>query len=142
MDCESDEKILIIENQISELHRVAGFLEQAGDEWHWLPSSTMSINLVLEEALTNTILYGFEKDEKHSLSISLRKREDEVTITIVDDGKAFDPTFLAGPDITLSAEERNIGGLGVFLIKKLMDSVQYKRAANKNFLVLTKNIKK
>lgn len=141
MDCESDEKLLIIDNQISELHRVTDYLEQTGDDWKLSPALIMSVNLVLEEALTNTILYGFEKDEKHSISINLKKRKEELLITIVDDGKAFDPTLLEDPDVTLSSDDRKIGGLGVFLIKKIMDSVEYKRTGNKNYLILTKNIK-
>jgi serine/threonine-protein kinase RsbW len=58
----------------------------------------------------------------------------------MDDGREYDPTLKADPDITLPVEERPIGGLGIFLIKKIMDQVEYLRKDNRNFLMLTKNI--
>ncbi|MDV7396276.1 ATP-binding protein, partial [Arthrospira platensis SPKY1] len=62
------------------------------------------------------------------------------TITITDDGKAYDPTLAAEPDIQLPAEDRGIGGLGIFLIRKMMDEVQYTRSEGKNILQLKKKL--
>ena len=63
-----------------------------------------------------------------------------VSITIIDEGKAFDPLKRNDPDVTLSAEDRDIGGLGLFIVKKTMDEVTYKRLNNKNVLILKKKI--
>lgn len=141
MDKEPIDKILRVNNQIEELTRVEGFLEELGDEWGLPMPLLSSLNLVLEEALTNAISYGFDDEIKHTIEIYFNKTGDELSISIVDDGHEFDPTLKADPDITVPAEDRQIGGLGIFLIKKVMDTVKYQRKENRNYLILTKNIK-
>ena len=140
MDKESIYKVLQVNNQIDELTRVAGFLEKLGEEWGFPMPLVLSLNLVLEEALTNIILYGFDDQKTHIIEICFKKNGDKLSISIIDDGHEYDPTLNAEPDITLSAEERPIGGLGIFLIKKVMDKVEYQRKKNKNYLTLSKNI--
>lgn len=141
MDNRSDFKALLINNQIDELSRVATWLEELGEEWKFPMSFVLSLNLVLEEALTNTILYGYKDEARHSIEIFFSKSNNVLNVNVVDDGMAYDPTAKPDPDITLSVEDRPIGGLGVFLIKKIMDTVEYQRIENKNHLMLTKNIK-
>lgn len=141
MNKESVNKVLRIDNQIEELARAAVFLEELGEEWGFNIPLILSLNLVLEEALTNTISYGLDHESKHPIEIKFNKSGDVLTITIIDDGSEYDPTLKEDPDITLPAEERPIGGLGIFLIKKIMDRVQYQRQDNRNYLILTKNIK-
>ena len=140
MDKESIYKVLQVNNQINELTRVAGFLEKLGEEWGFPMTLILSLNLVLEEALTNIILYGFDDERTHTIEICFNKNGDKLSITIIDDGHVYDPTLKAEPDITLSSEERPVGGLGIFLIKKIMDKVEYKRKMDKNYLTLSKNI--
>jgi anti-sigma regulatory factor (Ser/Thr protein kinase) len=130
-----------IVNQIDELSRIAGFLDELAEEWDLPMPLVLSINLVLEEALTNVILYGFDDENKHTISIEFGKSGDLLTISIIDDGHEYDPTLKEDPDITLAADERPIGGLGIYLIKKIMDIVEYQRINSKNHLILTKNIK-
>ena len=125
---------------MSELERVASFLDELGEEWGLSVSSVLSLNLVLEEALTNIILYSFDDNNQHIIETNFKIKGNELIISLVDDGQPYDPTLKADPDITLSAEERPVGGLGIFLIKKIMDKVEYQRKTNKNFLILTKNI--
>ena len=134
-------KTLNIDNQISNLEQVAAFLEELGEEWELSVSQVLSLNLVLEEALSNIILYGFEDNNQHSIEINFKMEGDQLTVSLIDDGQPYDPTLKDDPDTTLSAEERPVGGLGIFLIKKIMDNVEYERKSNKNFLVLTKNMK-
>ena len=133
-----ENKMLIVENQMSELTKVADFLDNLGEEWGITAALVFSLNLVLEEALTNIVLYGFDDGNQHTIEIDFDKDGDELTITLIDDGVQYDPTLKADPDLTLSAEERPIGGLGIFLIKKIMDKVEYQHKENKNFLILTK----
>jgi len=140
MNKESDNKVLWVDNQLDELARVAIFLEELGEQWELSMPLTLSLNLVLEEALTNIISYGLDNNSKHPIEIKFYKSNNILTIIIIDDGKEYDPTLKADPDITLKIEERPIGGLGIFLIKKIMDSVKYQRKDNKNHLILTKNI--
>ena len=140
MNEESIRKVLLVENQLDELTKVQVFLEELGEEWEINIPLVFSLNLVLEEALTNVISYGFNDGNKHIIEISFEKTGDELLITIIDDGHAYDPTLKTDPDLTLSVEERPIGGLGIFLIKKIMDKVEYQRINNKNNLILTKKL--
>ena len=140
MDKEPGIKVLRLDNKIDELTRVEGFLEELGDEWELPMPLLFSLNLVLEEALTNIISYGFDDELQHTIEIDFIKTGEELTISIIDDGHEYDPTLKSDPDITLPAEERPIGGLGIFLIKKIMDTVNYQRKDNRNYLILTKII--
>ena len=140
MNKESIRKVLLVENQLDELTKVQVFLEELGEEWEINIPLVFSLNLVLEEALTNVISYGFNDGNKHIIEISFEKTGDELFIAIIDDGHAYDPTLKTDPDLTLSVEERPIGGLGIFLIKKIMDKVEYQRINNKNNLILTKKL--
>jgi serine/threonine-protein kinase RsbW len=74
----------------------------------------------------------------HIISIEFEKESDELKISVIDDGIAYDPTLKEDPDITLSAADRPVGGLGIYLIKQIMDKVEYKRIGEKNHLILTK----
>ena len=134
------DKVLWVDNQISELTRVEAFLEELGEEWVFTIPLVFSLNLALEEALTNIISYGYDDEDKHTIEIDFKKTDGKLFISIIDDGHAYDPTLIEEPDITLSAEERPIGGLGIFLIKKVMDKIEYQRKENRNYLMLTKTI--
>jgi len=134
-------KTLFVDNQMSELERVAAFLDELGDELGLTIPQVMSINLVLEEALSNIILYGYDDKNQHRIEINFKMEGDQLAISLIDDGQPYDPTLRADPDTTLSVEERPVGGLGIFLIKKIMDKVEYERKSNKNYLILTKNMK-
>ena len=140
MNNESFSKVLSVINQMDEIIRVQTFLEELGEEWELSMPLIFSLNLVLEEALTNIILYGYNDDQQHTITIDFNLTGHELFITITDDGHPYDPTLKEDPDITLTAEERPIGGLGIFLIKKIMDKVEYQRKENKNLLILTKKI--
>ena len=133
-------KVLCVDNQIHELSQIEAFLEELADEWGLEITLVFSLNLVLEEALTNIISYGYDDEDKHAIEILFKKTDDELTISIIDDGHAYDPTLKDDPDITLSAEERPVGGLGIFLIRKVIDTVAYRREENRNYLILTKHI--
>ncbi len=141
MDRKSFDKVLLVSNRIDELSRVQVFIEELGGEWQMPASIIMSLNLVLEEALTNTILYGYDDDNKHTIEVTFSLKGDNLIISLVDDGHPYDPTLKEDPDITLPPEERNIGGLGIFLIKQIMDTVEYRKTGNNNCLILAKNIR-
>jgi anti-sigma regulatory factor (Ser/Thr protein kinase) len=133
------ENIVII-NKVDELPVLAGKIEELSEKWKLPMALTMNLNLVLEEAVSNVIFYAFKDQEKHEINISFLLEENILTIEISDEGTPFDPTAFKKPDLSLPAEERPIGGLGIFLITKNMDSVKYARNDNKNILTLIKNI--
>jgi serine/threonine-protein kinase RsbW len=134
-----EEKIVIV-NKVEELPVLAKRMEEIGEKRNWPIHFTMNINLVLEEAVSNIIFYAFEDKESHNIDILVKMRNAEVTIIIEDEGIPFDPTSKKEPDITLPVQERPIGGLGIFLILKMMDTVRYKRENNKNILTLIKKV--
>ena len=98
------------------------------------------IRLVAEEVLVNIINYGYP-DKNGDIQINLIPKEKEsLTIEVVDSGISFDPLSRPDPDLSLPLEDRKIGGLGVFLLRKLMDEVSYKRQDNRNILTFVKKL--
>jgi serine/threonine-protein kinase RsbW len=123
----------------SEVARVnAAFAEFA--DAHALPASVRrSLNVVLDELLTNTSEYGFGGGRAGGeVTVEAELRTDRVSVTLTDDGRPFDPFAVAAPDTALPVEERRIGGLGIHLVRRMMDEVSYHRRADRNVVVLTK----
>ena len=115
----------------------AAFAEFA--DAHAVPASVRrSINVVLDELLHNTIVYGFAGREGGQVTVEVELLTDRVSLTLTDDGRPFDPFSRAAPDTTLSVEERRIGGLGIHLVRRMMDEVSYHRRADRNVVVLAK----
>lgn len=100
----------------------------------------MSLNLALEETVTNVILYAYPDGSDGLVDIEAVLREHTLEFIITDSGIPFDPTAAPEADVTLSAEERSIGGLGIYLVRQLMDEIHYQRIDDKNVLTLIKNI--
>jgi len=101
---------------------------------------TMTLNLAIEEAVVNVMNYAYPKDTKGTVDIETTLDDGCITFVISDSGMAFDPTAKEDPDTTLKAEERPIGGLGIFLVKQLTDAVGYERRNDKNILTVKKKI--
>ena len=133
-------KNFTLSNSISELPALAGKTDEIVQKWELPASLGMNINLVLEESLSNIINYAFNDNREHKIRISLSLNRNILTIKIKDDGIHFDPTSHEPPDITLPARKRPVGGLGIFLISKIMDTVHYSRKKDLNVLTLTKKI--
>jgi anti-sigma regulatory factor (Ser/Thr protein kinase) len=134
------EALFVIENRVEELAVLFENIEQTAEIWELPVPLMMNINLVLEEAVSNVIFYAFEDELKHEIKISISLKDNLLTIEITDDGKPFDPTSLKQPDISLDAEDRPIGGLGIFLISKIMNEVHYTRKNENDILTLYKTI--
>lgn len=131
---------ITIKNNIEELNRIAEFIETMGEERGFDMALTMNLNLALEEAVSNIILYAYPEKLGEEICIKCVEVNDGVIFTISDGGVEFDPTKVEEADISLSAEERGIGGLGIFLIRQIMDEVKYERIENKNVLTIKKKI--
>jgi len=98
----------------------------------------MEIELALEEALVNIFNYAYPDDAGGDVTLRcLINNDGQLQIEIEDQGRAFDVLSVADPDVTADLNDRDIGGLGIFLIKKLMRSVSYHRRDHKNILRLT-----
>jgi anti-sigma regulatory factor (Ser/Thr protein kinase) len=108
---------------------------------HALPTAVRrSVNVALDELLTNTVNYGFLKRSDGALSIEVDLQPDRLTLTLIDNGAPFDPWIRIAPDTTLSMESRRIGGLGIHLVKKMMDESRYEYRDGKNIVVLVKQV--
>lgn len=134
------EKHLILHNEIQQIPQLASFLETIAEEKNISQALTMSLNLALEEAVTNVILYAYPEGTDGLVDIEAVLRDDSLEFILSDSGKPFDPTAAPEADITLGVEERQIGGLGIYLVRQIMDSVTYKRENGRNILHMTKKI--
>lgn len=113
---------------------VTAFVEEILTE-NELPFKTIAqVNVAIDEIFSNIVLYS----EATSATVSCTLEEDEIKLEFSDNGKPYDPTKNEDPDITLSSEERKIGGLGIFMVKKTMDDVSYVYKDNKNILTIKK----
>ena len=99
---------------------------------------TMNLNLALEEAVSNVILYAYPDGPGGHVDVDAVIGDDSVVFTITDRGIPFDPTTLPPPDLNLDVKDRPVGGLGIFLVRRIMDDVAYVREDGKNILTLTK----
>ena len=134
------EKKLVIKNDISEISKLATFIGELSEELDFTPELNFNLNLVLEEAVSNVILYAYGKEEQKEISLVAYLSDNNLVFVLTDSGMEFDPTKVPDADITLSAEEREIGGLGIYLIRQIMNTVEYQRIDGKNVLTMRKEL--
>lgn len=129
--------------KVDELPNVISFIENELKKFDFSHKIITQFNLVVEELFVNVASYSYKDNENGKCKIAIDYNQDkqEVTLSIEDNGIKFNPLEIEDPDTTLSAEERPIGGLGILLVKKNMDNIEYKYEDNKNILILRKNIK-
>lgn len=135
-----DTKYFVVENQIGELPSLAKKVEALAEKWKLSSELSMNLNLVIEEALSNIIFYAFTDNNKHEIKISVSLANKKLIIKITDNGIPFNPLTHQQPDITLPAEKRPVGGLGILLMSQIMDEMHYVRQKNKNILTLYKSV--
>jgi len=133
-------KQLTLHNDVQQIELLAEYIDSIAEAAGIEPSLAMSLNLALEEAVTNVIMYAYPEGTDGTVDIITEVNDGQLTFIIKDSGKAFDPTQKEDADVTLSAEERSIGGLGIFLVRQIMDSVDYQRIDNQNILTLKKTL--
>jgi len=129
-----------LKNDQSELDRLCEACEELGKSIGLSDKSVFEINLALDELFTNIISYGFKDQKEHSIKIDISVDDNQLHMRIEDDGIPFNPLAVKPPDFQCSIEECQIGGLGIHLIKKLMDDFQYQRVGDKNVIKLKRKI--
>ena len=130
---------LCIASDLGELERLHDVVAELGEVGDWPPDLVYQVDLVLEELIVNTVNYGYDDDARHEIEVTLTSDEDVFTVEIIDDGHAFNPLKDAPePDLDAGIEDRPIGGLGIHLMRVMMDDVHYRREENKNHLTLIK----
>jgi serine/threonine-protein kinase RsbW len=127
-----------LKSKLSELNTLCRHLEDCGNDMELPQKCLFEINLGLDELFTNIISYGFEDDSDHRIKFSLAKKKETLVVLVEDDGKPFNPLEAAAPEVSQDLDSINIGGLGIHLVKKMMDAIDYQRVKGKNRLILKK----
>ena len=129
-----------LKSNLSELDSLCENLEILGEKIGLSKKLIFEINLALDELFTNIISYGFKDEKEHIIKVTIRPQNEKLCLCIEDDGIPFNPTEFETPDVACSVENCKIGGLGIHIMRKLMDEICYQRCDNKNVLTLKKNL--
>ncbi len=125
--------------ELEQIQKVSENIEQCMKSHGWGEDAILDVQLAVEEAVTNTILHGYD-GTSGTIAIRIETTAHHIAVEIADDAPAFDPLSVPEPDVSADLEERQIGGLGIFLIRRVMDEVSYRYEKNKNILVMEKKI--
>ena len=136
-----DRKQIILQNDIQQVPLLAQFVDEACETAGLNMATSMKLNLAIEEAVVNVMNYAYPQGTIGDINIEVQVDNNQLEFIISDSGTPFDPTTKAEVDTTLSAEERPIGGLGIHLVRNIMDSINYERVNGKNILALIKKLK-
>lgn len=132
--------IIKLKSDLSELNTLCQSLENYGQNFGLSKKCIFEINLALDELFTNIISYGFEDDLEHLIQVSISRQNDTLFLCVEDDGVPFNPMEANQPNLPCDIEQCKIGGLGIHLIKKLMNKICYERCKGKNKLTMEKSI--
>ncbi len=131
---------LRLANDLADLAQLADRVEGFGAA-QGLPAGVVNaLNVVLDEAVSNAINHGYAAGVRGEIAVRLRRAPEGVSVEVEDDGKPFDPRQAPPPDLSLPLERRPIGGLGIHLIRNLMDEVSYARVGGRNVLKMVKRL--
>lgn len=134
-------KELAIEATVENIGKVTAFVDEQLEAIGCPIKAQMQIDIAIDELFGNIAHYAYNP-EIGSATVRVEVEEDPlaVRITFIDDGKPYDPLAREDPDVTLSAEEREIGGLGIYIVKKSMDNVSYEYKDGQNILRILKTM--
>ena len=93
-----------------------------------------AVNLILEEILMNIIRHGYDDEDSHEIEVQIELEEEEVALTVIDDGREFNPLTIPGPDPSKSAMDRLEEGLGLQFVRHMRNAMEYRREGDKNML--------
>ena len=124
----------------AELEKLEGFTADFAAKAGLSDKDLFALQIVVEELVTNVIDYGGVPAGEHAVRVDLSTGDGELVIAIIDRGREYNPLLREDPDVTLPAEKRPIGGLGVHFCKKLTDSQEYERRDGCNVLILRKRL--
>lgn len=126
--------------EVSEISRLSEMVEEVCEEVGFPLPVIQQVNLALEEAVVNVMRYAYPMGQEGDVTIEAVANAERLKFVVIDSGKPFDPTTREQVDTTLPLEERPIGGLGIHLIRRFMDSINYERRDGRNILTLRKKI--
>ena len=123
-------------NKIRDLARIPDLVSQFAEEQGLSEDVVFSLNVALDEMLSNVIKYGYTDDAIHEIHVRLSVAGPLLVTEIEDDGQPFDPCAAAPVDVDAPLDERKVGGLGIHIVRKLMSEVVYARVNGRNRLVM------
>ena len=133
-------KEIKLKNQVGELARVNQFIEEIGEELGLDMELQMNLNLVMEEMVSNVIFYAYPEGKTADIELVAESDGKELTFVLSDRGKEFDPTLKEDANPDINPIDRDLGGMGIFIVKNIMNQVTYQRLEGKNLLTMTKTI--
>ena len=133
-------KELCIKNQMTELEKVNQFIDEIGEELGLNMELTMNLNLVMEDMVVNVISYAYPEGSDAEIELLAKSDGKELTLVLSDQGREFDPTMKEDSDMSVNPALRDIGGMGIFIVKNIMNKVSYQRLEGRNLLTMTKSI--
>ena len=133
-------KEIKIKNHVEELEKVNQFVEEICEELGLDMELQMNLNLVLEEMVSNVIFYAYPKGTPEEIELAAESDGKELTFVLSDSGIEFDPTAKEDADPDVNPMERDIGGMGIYIVKNIMNKVTYQRLEGKNLLTMQKKI--
>ncbi|MGN1170357.1 MAG: ATP-binding protein [Lachnospiraceae bacterium] len=132
---------LTVEARTENLDEVLAFVDGHLEEKNCSVKTCMQIDVAVEELFVNIAHYAYSPEVgSATIGVEMQEEPSAVIVTFVDRGKPYNPLAKEDPDVTLSAEERQIGGLGIYMVKKSMDDVAYEYRDGQNILRITKNL--
>ena len=135
-------KLITLEAKVEKLAEITGIMDEMLEEADCDMKTQLTLDMALEEMFVNVAHYAYLEselpEEEQTMDVEFEVENGKITITITDSGKPFDPLKKPDPDITLSAEERQIGGLGIYMVKQSMDNVAYEYKDGKNIFMMDK----
>ena len=131
---------VVLRNQLSDLDTLDDILDRFGTHGR-LPAATMAeLRVVCDDIVSNVINHGYPQGGEHDIEVRLELTGRRLVVTVSDDGVAFNPLAVAPPDTTLPLEERELGGLGIHLVRSLTDEATYGRHGGRNVITLVKMV--
>ena len=127
-------------NDRSEVERLGRLVEAFGETEGLAADAIFSVNLALDEVVTNVIRYAHDDGRQHPIIVRLALEAGVLTAQVEDDGRAFNPLDAPVPDIGAGIDDRPIGGLGIHLVRSVMTSVEYRREDGRNVLTMKKRL--
>ncbi len=134
-------KEITVDATIDNVQTITDFVDERLEEMNCPVKAQMQINIVIDELCSNVARYAYsDKTGKVTVSVDTVDKPMKVWLTFIDEGIPYNPLAKEDPDITLSAEERKIGGLGIYMVKKMMDDFRYEYKDGKNIVTVCKVI--
>jgi anti-sigma regulatory factor (Ser/Thr protein kinase) len=128
---------IVLVNEIAEVERLSTIFDAFAAEHEMPPEMAYCVSLSLDEIVSNVIRHGYDR-RAHEIVVRLALDDGAMTVQVEDEGKPFDPLSAPPPDLDRPIEERGVGGLGIHIVRHMMDVLDYRREGNRNLLTMAK----